>query len=95
MQRLIVSTGCSSCNCPANAEAVWNLGTLAAGESRTISVNALVAVVLDGNLDFNACSRNGDRVWVIRLALFKTVAVSSAPASRFGFECFNRCSDCE
>ena len=41
-------TGCSNCN-PTN-EALWSLGTLASGESRTITVDTLVASVLSGNL---------------------------------------------
>ncbi|NOZ53643.1 MAG: hypothetical protein GXP08_10965, partial [Gammaproteobacteria bacterium] len=42
----------TSCNGPCNLpeEANWNLGTLAAGESRSIAINALVASVLSGNL---------------------------------------------
>ncbi|MCP5009939.1 MAG: DUF11 domain-containing protein, partial [Aestuariibacter sp.] len=44
------STNCGNNTCTATEEAGWALGTLAAGESRTISVNALVASVLSGNL---------------------------------------------
>ena len=47
--------GCSSAGsalvCDVREEALWNLGTLAAGESRTITINALVDITqLDGNL---------------------------------------------
>ena len=44
------SSNCGNNVCTAGEEANWSLGTLAAGESRTITVNAIVDSVLSGNL---------------------------------------------
>ncbi|TGD74741.1 DUF11 domain-containing protein [Mangrovimicrobium sediminis] len=43
-----LSYACSSSTCNTAEEARWDLGTLAAGESRTLSVDALVSSALDG-----------------------------------------------
>ena len=41
---------CTYSNCGDEGEAVWELGSLAVGETRTITVNALVDDILSGNL---------------------------------------------
>jgi len=68
----------SSCSPP--QEASWNLGTLAVGESRTITVNALVDSVLDGNLITVpvriTATDLGDTI-----NLLNTVAVFSSPSA--------------
>ncbi|MCF6212268.1 MAG: DUF11 domain-containing protein, partial [Gammaproteobacteria bacterium] len=44
------NASCTAVTCGATTESAWNLETLAAGESRTITINALVASVLSGSL---------------------------------------------
>ncbi|MBL3529643.1 MAG: DUF5011 domain-containing protein, partial [gamma proteobacterium endosymbiont of Lamellibrachia anaximandri] len=65
--------------CNPTEEANWSLGTLAAGESRTITVNALVANVLSGNLITTpvrvTATGLGDTI-----DLLNTVAVFNSPS---------------
>ena len=74
---------CLNSNCDPAEEALWNLGTLIAGESRTITVDALVApAILSGNLisipvRVTAAGLEDD---IDRLA---TVAVYNATATDF------------
>ncbi|RLJ17091.1 hypothetical protein DJ030_15095 [bacterium endosymbiont of Escarpia laminata] len=73
--------GCHSGTfCDPTEEALWALGALAAGESRTITVNALVASVEDGNLITTpvrvTATGLGDDI-----DLLKTVAVFNDPSA--------------
>ena len=72
-------TGCST-TCSPTQEPNWNLGTLAAGESRTITINALVDSVLSGNLITTpvrvTATDLGDTI-----NLLNTVAVFSSPSA--------------
>ena len=73
-------TGCGNYGCNPAEEASWGLGILAAGESRTITVNALVASVLSGNLITTpvriTATGLGDTI-----NLLNTVAVYSSPSA--------------
>ena len=70
------AASCSYCD-PGN-EATWNLGSLAAGESRTITVNALVDSVLSGNL-ISVPVRVTATALNDTIDLLKTVAVFNGP----------------
>ena len=68
-------------NCNPREEAIWNLGTLAAGESRTITANALVNVLqLDGNLIAAPVRVTANNV-LDTIDLLKVVRVNSDPAA--------------
>ncbi|VAX07773.1 hypothetical protein MNBD_ALPHA03-1765, partial [hydrothermal vent metagenome] len=73
-------TGCSYNTCNSGEEASWALDTLASGESRTITVNALVASVLSGNLISTpvrvTATDLGDTI-----NLLNTIAVYSSPSA--------------
>ena len=73
-----VSSGCATCN--PSLESTWNLGTLAAGESRTITVNALVDSVLSGTL-ISLPLRVTATGMEDTIDLLKTVAVFNSPAA--------------
>jgi hypothetical protein len=66
--------------CVDHFEAGWTLGTLAAGESRTISVNALVGNVLSGNLITFPVRVSATGMTDIMNQL-KTVAVNNTPSA--------------
>ncbi|MEN8177170.1 MAG: hypothetical protein ABFS39_00945, partial [Pseudomonadota bacterium] len=74
-----VTAGCGTTCSPGN-EASWSLGTLAAGESRTITVNALVASVLSGNLITTPVRVTATGLGDI-IDLQNTVAVYNAPSA--------------
>ena len=71
----------AGCSCDPVEEASWSLGTLAAGESRTITVNALVvASVLSGNL-ISAPVRVTATDLGDTINLLNTVAVFNSPSA--------------
>jgi hypothetical protein len=79
------TASCNSTLCPGNAEANWNLGTIAAGASQTITVNALVVAteVGDGSLMIAPVTVRATGVDDINVS--KTVQVFGQPAAQLAF----------
>ena len=80
------SAYCSgNATCSATEEAVWDLAELASGESRTLTINALVGNVLSGNLittpiRVTATDLAGDDLGD-KMDLLKTIAVYNSPSA--------------
>ena len=71
---------CGNSSCTAGEEAYWPLGTLAPGETQTITVNALVSGVLSGDLITLPVRLGADGLEDI-MDQRKTVAVYNDPAA--------------